>query len=224
MPCSFCRHEGHNVRTCPSISHQRRIREQQALVPQTPPDSPPNSTPRSTGVDNAASSRERQQQYSVPRNIMIQITPRGISSNVLSAQTEAQRRAQRQQMEEQEQIDHDIDHSLHQIHSWARRLQREVGERRTLDLPPKKQIKLKMIENMDHHYNTENCPVCFDSYDNSSKSRLTSNCKHIVCCECITELMKRKKFECPCCRTSFNELHVLQGINMEAFNTISAVL
>ena len=258
MPCSFCRHIGHNVRTCP-LSRQM-IREQREAMrqmerehasapqtppfaPQTPPDSPHASSPSPTSVitNNILSQQQRErirqmeieQQQRQQQRRQAEAQRRHAESQRRQAEAERrQARAQRQEAimvdiitEEQQSRDAAIDHSLQQIQNWSRRLQREVDNRRSLELPQsKKSIKLKMIENMDNYYNTENCPVCLDPYNDSSKSRVTSACKHIVCCECMTELMKRKKHECPCCRTSFKEVHILPGINMDTFNTISAVL
>tara|TARA_Y100000992_G_scaffold149990_1_gene100036 strand:- start:312 stop:983 length:672 start_codon:yes stop_codon:yes gene_type:complete len=218
---------GHNVRTCPSAAeNRRRVREQQSQVfqPQTPPDSPPDSSSSPTTVAIAYRERIRQMEREQQER------------RRQRRQAEAQRRqaehVQRQQAqraimvdmitEEQQTRDAAIDHSIQQIQNWSRRLQREVDERRTLNLPQsKKPIKLKMIDNIDDCYGSDACPICLDSYDNPSKTGLALKCKHIVCVDCTSEIVKRKQFNCPCCREEFDEIHICRGISSDAFNTIS---
>ena len=235
MPCSFCRHGGHNVRTCPLAIQMEREQRSQAFQPQTPPDSPPDSSPSPTTVvrdiPRAVNIIEHQN-----RERIRQMEREQQERRRQRRQAEAQRRqaehVQRQQAqraimvdmitEEQQTRDAAIDHSVQQIQNWSRRLQREVDERRTLNLPQsKKPIKLKMIDNIDDCYGSDACPICLDSYDNPSKTGLALKCKHIVCVDCTSEIVKRKQFNCPCCREEFDEIHICRGISSDAFNTIS---
>ena len=147
-----------------------------------------------------------------------------------SLQNEAERLRLQQERRELERAhsinnaDDHIDHSLNQIISWGRRLTREIETRRELNVVEIPQhIKLKMIDNMDDHFNAENCPVCLDSYNSSKKNCVTMECRHIVCSGCMIEIVKRKKYECPCCRAPFQELRVLPGVNPETFNLLSDI-
>ena len=46
-----------------------------------------------------------------------------------------------------------------------------------------------------------NCPVCFDSYnDTGEKIPRILNCFHTLCEKCVKEILKNKKLECPQCR------------------------
>ena len=245
MPCSFCNMMGHNVRTCPSAAeNRRRVREQQSQVfqPQTPPDSPPDSSsspttvvrdiPRAVNIiehQNRERIRqmEREQQQRRRQRRQVEAQRRQVEAQRRQAEHVQRQQAQRAIMvdmitEEQQTREAAIDHSIQQIQNWSRRLQREVDERRTLNLPQsKKPIKLKMIDNIDDCYGSDACPICLDSYDNPSKTGLALKCKHIVCVDCTSEIVKRKQFNCPCCREEFDEIHICRGISSDAFNTIS---
>ena len=249
MPCSFCRHGGHNVRTCPlAIQMEREQRQvnqmerEQVFQPQTPPDSPPDSSPSPTTVvrhtprpvnviehQNRERIRqmEREQQERRRQRRQAEAQRRQVEAQRRQAEHVQRQQAQRAIMidmitEEQQTREAAIDHSIQQIQNWSRRLQREVDERRSLNLPQsKKPIKLKMIDNIDDCYGSEVCPICLDSYNNTSKTSLALKCKHIVCVDCTSEIVKRKQFNCPCCREEFDEIHICRGISSDAFNTIS---
>ena len=242
MPCSQCNGVGHNVRTCPSIEqHRRRIRDQ-AFAPQTPPDSPPNvirATPRQLSEERMHGLLRQGlpmpepgpvQHESVsrivppgPLRMRQQLPYPGFNEERIRLQQES-RRADLI-IENRMTADNTIDHSLNQMIRWGRRLTREIENRRELDIVETQQhIKLKMIDNMDDHFNTENCPVCLDSYSGSKKNCVAIECRHIVCSDCMIEIIKRKKYDCPCCRAPFQELRVLPGINPETFNSLSDIL
>ena len=242
MPCSQCNGVGHNVRTCPSIEqHRRRIRDQ-AFAPQTPPDSPPNvirATPRQLSEERMRGLLRQGLPMPEPGPVQHESVSRIVPPGPLRMRQQLpypgfnEERIRLQQERRNADLnrvrindaDSHIDHSLNQIVSWGRRLTREIELRRELNVVETQQhIKLKMIDNMDDHFNTENCPVCLDSYNSSKTNCVAMECRHIVCSGCMIEIAKRKKYECPCCRASFKELRVVSGVNPETFNSLSDIL
>lgn len=224
MPCSHCNEVGHNIRTCPVLSTHRRI-EQRRLV-----DLARQSTLLRQGLP--APEPTRVQHESVSRIVPsgpLRMRQQGLPYPGFS---EERLRLQQERLERDRMLnsrinnaDGLIDHSLNQIISWGRRLTREIENRRELNLAETpRHIKLKMIDNMDDHFNTENCPVCLDSYNSSKKNCVAIECRHIVCSDCMIEIIKRKKYECPCCRAPFQELRVIPGVNPEIFNSLSDIV
>jgi len=233
---------GHNVRTCPSIAQYRRRIRDQAFAPQTPPDSPPNvirATPRQLSEERMRGLLRQGLPMPEPGRVQHESVSRIVPSGPLRMRQQLpypgfnEERIRLQQesrradliIENRMTADNTIDHSLNQIISWGRRLTREIENRRELNVvETQRHIKLKMIDNMDDHFNTENCPVCLDSYSGSKKNCVAIECRHIVCSGCMIEIIKRKKYDCPCCRAPFQELRVLPGINPETFNSLSDIV
>jgi hypothetical protein len=79
-------------------------------------------------------------------------------------------------------------------HIWGRELASIIERGRGVNnvVETKRHIKVKMIDNMDDHFNAENCPVCLDSYNSSKKICVTMECRHIVCSGCMIEIVKKK--------------------------------
>ena len=233
MPCSQCNEVGHNVRTCPVLSTRRRI-EQRRLVDLArqstllrqglPAPEPGRVQHESVSRIVPLASSDAAMRHQLQRQLPLPETPYpGFSEERLRLQQE--RRERDRILNSMNNADGLIDHSLNQIISWGRRLTREIETRRELNLVETRQhIKLRMIDNIDDHFNTENCPVCLDSYDSSKKNCVAIECRHIVCSDCMIEIVKRKKYECPCCRAPFQELRVIPGVNPETFNSLSDIV
>ena len=220
MPCSHCNRVGHNIRTCPRIVwtgvrgrvttiSQAALLSQSLLVPvpqhesvsRIVPSGPLTTRPPNISTPTRVTSPSRYGDLITQFNHIQElerILIRGIEERRGLNVTRSQLRINRIQ-------------DLEQV----------LGLDGVKTLP---RIKLKMVDNMDDHFNTENCPVCLDAYDSFKKNYVTTECKHIVCSDCMIEIVKRKKNNCPCCRAPFQELMVLPGVNSETFNSLSSIV
>lgn len=55
-------------------------------------------------------------------------------------------------------------------------------------------------------YSTQECPVCFDNFDNKTVKRLFLHCGHNLCTSCLIKWhnAKNSKLTCPLCRAPIN--------------------
>jgi len=80
---------------------------------------------------------------------------------------------------------------------------------------------------MDNTIEKTDCPICFNPMEYHNQT--TTNCNHKFCCDCVKEIISRKKpimeddecqtikcnvINCPLCRTEINELSTLDNAGL----------
>lgn len=63
----------------------------------------------------------------------------------------------------------------------------------------------------------EECPICFTEFSDSNDGLLVMSCKHSICINCFTELIKSKSFnikrvKCPLCRKSMMKKSLMEEL------------